>query len=312
MKFVICGLWHVHAEGYYNVANHFGEVIGVYEPNDAWRTAFAEKHGVKELLTPEEVYSSGADAAIVCLATNAHTEMLIGLANAGIDIFTEKVLALTSAECDRIAEAVEGSGVKFAISFPHKANGAIRAMKTLADSGKLGRINYFRFRNVHNGSSANWLPPHFYNARECGGGAMIDLGAHGMYLADWFLGMPIDAKSVFTLACTNEENLKKNADGVEDNAITLLRYQNGAIAVNETGFVSTGCPILLELGGENGRAVYDGGAVRVFENGNAYTLENEENLQAPIELFCQGLPILGCGMTEARHLTALMEMAYRP
>ncbi len=311
MKTVICGLWHVHAEGYYQVAAKYTEVIGVYEPNEAWRKAFCEKYGVKEFTSFEELLESGADAAIVSTSTDTHTEVICRLAQAKMNIFTEKVLALTSADCEKIAAAVEENGVAFVISLPHKYAGWIRAVKAVVDSGELGKLNYFRFRNAHNGSTGNWLPKHFYDAKECGGGAMIDLGAHGMYLADWFCGMPVAAKSVFTLSCSNTETAERNTDGVEDNAVTVMQYADGCIALNETGFVSVGYPMILEVGGENGRVTGVGGKVeKAIGRGAPEAVEPEADLPMPIEQFCTGKILPGCGIAEAKHLTRLMEMAY--
>lgn len=311
MKTVICGLWHVHAEGYYQTAAKYTDVIGVYEPNAAWRKAFCEKYGVKEFASFEELLASGADAAIVSTSTDTHTEVICRLAEAKMDIFTEKVLALTSADCEKIAAAVAENGVKFVISLPHKYAGWIRAVKKTVESGELGKINYFRYRNVHNGSTGNWLPKHFYDAKECGGGAMIDLGAHGMYLADWFCGMPVAAKSVFTLACSDPDAAALNTDRVEDNAVTVMQYADGCIALNETGFVSVGCPMTIEVGGENGRVVGIGGTVEKTVGRDApQAVTVEKDLPSPIEQFCTGNILEGCGIEEAKHLTRLMEMAY--
>lgn len=311
MKTVICGLWHVHAEGYYRTAAKYGEIVGVYEPNEAWRKEFCAKYGLKELRTLDEVKASGAEGAIVCTSTDTHTPVILALAEAGIDIFTEKVLALTSAECEQIADAIKKAGVRFVISFVHKANGGIRALKKIAEGGELGKLNYLRFRNVHSGSSNNWLPPHFYSAKECGGGAMIDLGAHGMYIAEWFLGMPIAAKSVFTLSCSNPETAKKNVDGVEDNAVTVLQYENGAIAVNETGFVSSGYPMSLEIGGEKGRALWVDTTCEKCVDGKLEPVPFEPTLESPLDRFMKGEIVPECGIDEAIALTKLMEMAYR-
>ena len=311
MKTVICGLWHVHAEGYYQVAARYTDVIGVYEPNEAWRKAFCEKYGVKAFSSFEELLASGADAAIVSTSTDTHTEVICRLAEAKMDVFTEKVLALTSKDCEKIEKAVAENGVNFVISLPHKYAGWIRAIKKIVDSGELGKINYFRFRNAHNGSTGNWLPKHFYDAKECGGGAMIDLGAHGMYLADWFCGMPVAARSVFTLACSNEETALRNTDRVEDNAVTVLQYADGCIALNETGFVTVGYPMTLEVGGEKGCIIGNGSTVTRLTAGAApEAVPFEENLPAPIEQFCTGRNLPGCGIEEAKHLTKLMEMAY--
>ena len=72
---------------------------------------------------------------------------------------------------------------------------------------------------------------------------MIDLGAHSIYLMEWFLGKPTRVVSAFTNYTPRE---------VEDNAVTVLSYANGAIGVAETGFVSVNTPFTLELGGTKG------------------------------------------------------------
>ena len=310
MKIALYGLWHVHAPQYYNTAKEYGEVIGVYESNPEFRRSFCEKYGVPAFETPEALLNSDADAVIVCTSTDLHADVMVSLAAAGKDIFTEKVLALTSADCRRVADAVKEHGVRFVISYPWMFRGGIRTVKAIADSGELGKLNYFRFRNCHNGSTGGWLPPHFYNAGECGGGAMIDLGAHGMYLADWFLGEPKTYASAFTLACP----IPRNGDGVEDNAVTVMGYENGAIALNETGFVSVGCPETLEVGGELGYVTYRrGGEVikaTVATEKKAVTVESLPDLPSPLDAFLRGESPAGCGIEDALRLTKMMEGAY--
>ncbi len=312
MKTVICGLWHVHAADYYKKAIEYTDLIGVYDEDPNRVAEFCSKYPAKAFKSFEELLESGADAAIVCTSTDTHAETIIALAKAKMDIFTEKVLALTSADCVRIEKAIKKNKVKFVISLPHKYSAGAITAKKIIDSGELGKINFFRYRNVHNGSLATWLPAHFYNAKQCGGGAMIDLGAHGMYMADWLLGMPSAAKSTFLLSCEREEAIAKNIDKVEDNAVTVMSYDNGCIAINETGFVSWGCPVILEIGGENGRLVLEGSKLYATINPSKepQELELEEGQPIPIVQFCTGKILEGCGIQEAKNLTKLMEMAY--
>lgn len=60
--------------------------------------------------------------------------------------------------------------------------------KKAIDEGWLGKVTLARVRNAHDGVSSGWLPPHFFDEATCGGGAMMDLGAHPMYLLAWLLG----------------------------------------------------------------------------------------------------------------------------
>ena len=314
MKVAVCGVWHVHATDYTKAALEAGEVLGFFERDDSLAEAFLQKHDLPRFSSLEELLQSEAEGVIVCSATCDHTEDIIRIANAKKQIFTEKVLALTDEECARIEQAVTENGVSLTISLVHKYRGARRTVKQLADSGELGRINYVRFRNCHSGSVNDWLPTHFYNRAQCGGGAMIDLGAHGMYLIHWLLGMPVQATSTFTIACKTPETVCKNTDLVEDNAVTVMSFADGAIAVNETGFVSGCSPVVLEVHGELGSVRMEND--RVYKRtkqtgGKSEEVEILPSLPSPIRRFLSGEAPDGCSLAEARALTRMMEMAYQ-
>ena len=306
MRTAIAGVWHVHVDSYTEEAKKYGTVVGAWDPDPVLLADFCARTGVAAFASWEQLLQSDAEGIIVCAATNIHTELMVSAAQAGKAIFTEKVLALTEAECDRIAEAVDKAGVLFVISLFQKYLPGQRTVKKLVDSGALGRINYVRFRNCHTGSISDWLPDRFYSAEEGGGGAMIDLGAHGMYLIDWLLGLPEGYRSTFTLWDRNP----RNRDRVEDNAVTVMTYSDGTIAINETGFVSKGCPILLEVGGDQGYAIFDGTNVTLRAD-DVRQVELEPELPAPIVQFLTGKVHPGCGMEEAKNLTKMMVGAYK-
>ena len=313
MKTAIYGVWHVHAPDYTRTAMQHGEVVGFYEPDDALAKAFGDLFGLPRFATSEELLASDAEGVIVCSATSTHADDMVKIAHAGKHIFTEKVLALTDEDCARVAEAVRQSGVTFTISLFQKYLPSRRAVKAVAMSGELGNINYLRFRNCHSGSSADWLPAHFYNREQCGGGAMIDLGAHGMYLTHWILGEPISAKSAFTLCNQNPGAAAKNLDRVEDNAVTIMTFESGAIAVNETGFVSCCSPVIFEVHGDKGYVYMEKDRVIKCTQataGKQVEVELPEALPLPIEQFVTGKILDGCGMDEAKALTHMMVMAY--
>ena len=313
MKIAVFGVWHVHATDYTRKALEHGEVIGFFERDDELASNYAKQFNIPRFATEEELLSSDAEGVIVCSATKDHAQDMIKIANAGKHIFTEKVLALSDKDCAAVEQAVNENGVSFTISLFQKYLGLHIAVKEIVDSGELGKINYMRFRNCHSGSTKNWLPTHFYDLEECGGGAMIDLGAHGMYLTEWLLGEPISASSTFTVACDDGAVKEKNKDGVEDNAVTVMRYENGAIAVNETGFVSNYSPVVLEVFGELGYVRAERGTVTkcsALTEGKAVSVPVPESQDAPIVQFLTKKPLPGCSMKEARALTRMMEMAY--
>lgn len=307
MKVALLGAWHVHAKDYISHALRLSEVVGVYDEDKERGENFANTYHIPLFESREALLASDAQGVIVCASTNKHLDNILAVVNAGKHVFTEKVLELSVENCEKIACAVEKNKVNFVISLVQKYTSGPRTIYQLVQDGKLGKINYFRFHNCHNGSTGDWLPLHFYNREQCGGGAMIDLGAHGMYLTDWFLGLPQHYASTFTIAHENS----KNTDQVEDNAITVMSYPNGCVAVNETSFVSVGAPMRLEVGGSLGTAVFENNTVTLTDASGRKEIPMLPALPAPIEQFLKGEILPGCGMKEAIALTKLMVGAYQ-
>ena len=128
-----------------------------------------------------------------------------------------------------------------------RTNPFVEYAKKLMADGVLGTINYLRVRNAHNGISGNWLPEDFKNPVSTGGGAMMDLGAHPMYLCSYLLKKPIKVFSMFN---------KLYNTPVDDNCVSVIEFENKVIAVSETGFVSDSSPFSFELTGTNGTLIY--------------------------------------------------------
>lgn len=311
MKVAIIGTWHVHTEEYTRaiLENPKAEAVAVWDSDAARGKAFADKMGLPFTADLDSILNDAdIDSIVLCSATCDHPALLQKAAAAKKNIFTEKVLTIGVEDAEKAAEAVKASGKVFTISYPHRTFPTLRAAKAMLDSGKLGRVTYARVRNVHNGSSADWLPPHFYDKAQCGGGAMIDLGAHPMYTLYWLLGAPKTITSTFT-AVTNR--------GVEDNAVSVIEFENGAIGVSETGFVSECNPYTLEISGTDGSLMIHGESARwggKATGGKWVNLELPEKVALPIDQWVdavtEGAPAPST-VDEAVMLTRLMDGAYK-
>lgn len=305
--------WHVHADGY---AREFAAIPGckiaaVYDEDAARGRSLAQKLNCPYYDTPEAALSApGVRGGILTAPTNEHPRLLALMAKSGKHIFTEKVLTTRCSEALEAKAAIEKSGVTFAISFPHLSRAALRAAKEIVDAGRLGRVTYARARNVHDGAVAGWLPGHFYDRDACGGGAMIDLGAHPMYTLSWLLGSPVSVQSLFTSVTEKP---------VEDNAVCLLSFENGAIGVSETGFVSRGNPYTLEVSGTEGSLLVRGSQLSVCDKSTGMEWQSVENLPAdrpsPLRLWAEAVQSGSAvpeelGIDAAVRLSAIMDAAY--
>ncbi len=310
MNIAIISYWHVHAEGYTReiLEKTGSKVCGLWDEDKARGEKYADNFGIRfyedydELLQNKDI-----EGVVINSPTNKHTELILKAIRAGKKVFSEKVLALTTADCVDIKKALEENNGDLTLSLVKKCNKEFIFAKNLIDSGKLGRITYARVRNVHDGSIGNWLPEHFYNKEQCGGGAMIDLGAHPMYLLNWLLGTPKSVQSVFT---------DVTGHGVEDNAVSVIEFENGVIGVAETGFVSVYTPTILEISGTKGSLMIKGTVTYATEDtkGEWVTVEDlPEELPSPIVQWANNEFINQdeFGIDASTMLTRLMEAAYK-
>jgi len=242
--------WHVHADDYTKqaLANPSTELVAIWDEEAERGQAKSAQYGVPYYSSLDEMLArDDIDAVIVDAPTNIHREVMIKAAKAGKHIFTEKVIAPTAKEVEEIVAAIGEAGVKFAVSLPRLYDGYTQTIEKVIREGSLGKLTLARVRLSHNGATANWLPPHFYSKEQCGGGALIDLGCHPMYLVRKFLGMPESVSATYGYVTGKE---------VEDNAVSVLQYAEGAIGVVEAGFVNAHSPFSIELHGTEGTLLY--------------------------------------------------------
>jgi predicted dehydrogenase len=253
--------WHVHAAGYARtiMAQPDARITCVWDDDHERGKTWANELGVPfegdldKALAREDV-----DAVVVDTPTTDHCRVMVAAANAGKHIFTEKALATTVADCRIIVDAVKKNNVKFCISYPQLITSFIQYCKQAIDEGILGKIHYMRFRNAHSGSLMGWLPAYWYDLAKTGGGAMMDLGCHPMYTASYLLGKPKRIVSMF--------NTNYAPPGNDDNSVSVVEFENKAIAVLETSFISPYNGKCFELLGTEGAVVQYNDEVRVRSN----------------------------------------------
>lgn len=316
LKLAMLGAWHVHAPDYAREIrrNPEAEIALVWDHDPARGQQFAHSLGVPFVEDLPAALAENIDGVVVNTPTTMHYEVLKAAALAGKHIFTEKVFTTTMDEATELAQIIRDSGVKFVISYPHRTQPHNLFAKDVVEKGLLGEISLLRIRNAHSGTSLGWLPAHFYSYEECGGGAMIDLGAHGMYLAAWLLGEPHRISAIFNHLSDKE---------VEDNAVAVIEFKNKAVAINETSFVSHHSPFALELYGSKGSLLI-GGPDRTIQLNSSELSGKVAGWVKPGELPA-ALPsaleqwigailrneTIHFGLDDAVMLTSLMDAAYR-
>ncbi|HEU5403680.1 MAG TPA: Gfo/Idh/MocA family oxidoreductase [Terriglobales bacterium] len=156
------------------------------------------------------------DAAIVAVPHVLHEPVCADLLRRGKHVLVEKPLATTTAECESILAAQTSPRTVLAVGLMRHFWYSLRWVKSLLDSGGLGRVESFDFRE---GSIYDWpiASDFMFRKEKAGGGALIDVGAHTLDLLLWWLG---DVAEV--------EYYDDDYGGVEADALLELAMASGA------------------------------------------------------------------------------------
>ncbi|MDX2245364.1 MAG: Gfo/Idh/MocA family oxidoreductase [Bacteroidia bacterium] len=209
------------------------QVLHVYSRREDRVREFAAKWGIPRWSTDmaEAINDPETDVVVIGLPNNLHKEAILLAAAAGKAVLCTKPLAMNGQEALEILEAVEKAGVFHGyledLAYTPKTLKAVDAVK----KGALGQITWTRSREAHPGPHSDW----FWDSRQSGGGAIIDVGCHCIEIGRNFMGKHNRPLEVMCWADT----LVKPIDA-EDNAIGLIKYESGAVAQFEVSWTYRG------------------------------------------------------------------------
>jgi 1,5-anhydro-D-fructose reductase (1,5-anhydro-D-mannitol-forming) len=252
IRLAILGFWHVHASDYAAEAQAHPEteIVAAWDDDATRGAARAAQLGVPFQDDLDELLArSDVDGVIVTTKTRAHPTVISAAVDAGKHVFTEKVLALTPAEAREIVDAVDRRGVKLTVSLPRMSHGYTLAIQEVLASGRLGEVTQVRCRLAHDGAIGRpWLPDQFFEIEDAGGGALVDLGCHPLYLTRTFLGgMPGSMTARYGYL---------TGRAVDDNSSAILHHPSGALGIAEASFVNPSSPFTIEIHGTNGSLLF--------------------------------------------------------
>jgi myo-inositol 2-dehydrogenase / D-chiro-inositol 1-dehydrogenase len=225
---------------------------------------------IEEVINDPEV-----DCIDITLPNHLHLPAALACIRAGKPFLIEKPLARNAAEAEQIVNAARSAGVTAVYGENVRFKPSMVRTKSIVDEGGLGKILLLRANEVHNGPfHSDW----FWDSESTGGGAVIDMGIHGIFAMEWFMGSRV--KRVYA-----EAGVLKWADKclgeTEDTAVIVLRFENGGMAELVVSWaIAGGIDVRLEVFGSAGTAYLDSAraarATTIFsESGYGRGLEEE-------------------------------------
>ena len=260
LRFGVVGMTsdHVWAMGDGLAALPTVELVAGAEPYPELRERATQRWGLQRtyadfqtLLDREELH-----AILVCTDNASKADVAEAAARRGVHVYQDKPIAATLAQANRVARAVDESGITLMVAYHSAFNPLYGEVKRLLDDGAVGSVYLARGVTGHGGPVEFGCSKYFcewlFDKERNGGGTFVD---EACYLLDGFLhylGGVVEV-SAFTAQMGYRDYLPAN---VEDNSVAILRFANGALGVIDAKWGQVGpAPVRTSYHGNRGTLI---------------------------------------------------------
>ena len=256
------------------------ELTAIAGRNEAAVSAAAERLGWNSVETDWRrlLERDDIDLIDICTPGDTHPQIAIAALEAGKHVLCEKPLANSVAEAERMtdaANAAAANGVFAMCGFTYRRVPALSLARRFVEEGRLGEICHVRAQYLQDWLSDENAPLTWrLDKSKAGSGALGDIGAHVIDLAQWVTGSDIVGLSAIVntfvterpvggdmvgLGGTGSSDAEKGPVTVDDAAAFTARFDNGSIGVFEATRFALGRKntIRLEVNGSKGSIAFD-------------------------------------------------------
>lgn len=229
---------------------------------------FAAKYDFKKSLSLEEFKSNTSINTVLILGPNnvhfEHLELALGMPSV-TRIYLEKPVCSNLVEEQEMIRIAEETGKQIQVGFQYLHTASVREALAFWNSGKLGNPIHFDLKYYH----GDYLQQSYRDKRQSrltpapDGGAMADLGSHGISLLMAFLGESLQITSAFQAG--RFDDVPEDSDLFS--SLTLVHPENRAAGTMSASRISsgTGDLISLEIYAEKGMLRYSSKSVDYYE-----------------------------------------------
>ena len=254
------GMGTCHAKQVLDGAVKRCELVAVCDLRSQQLAQFDNK--IRKFADSRKLIRSGEiDAVLIATPHYGHTTIGIDALRQGLHVLVEKPISVHKADCQRLIAAHKGRKQVFAAMFNQRTDPHYRKVKDLVAGGTLGKLmrvtwiitDWFRTETYYKMGTwrATWAGE--------GGGVLLNQCPHNLDLLQWICGMPSKVRAFCAFG-------KRHNIEVEDNVTAYIEYPNGATGVFTTTTGEAPGSNRLEIAGENGKVIVEGGKVIFTRN----------------------------------------------
>ena len=220
----------------------------IVDVSDSIAAEAAQRFGFEKSTSDWRSVVEDPEIDIIDIATpnHLHAEIAIAAAAAGKHIISEKPLARSGDEAKTMYDAVKNAGIVHMVAFNYRRTPAVALAKKYIEEGAIGDILNFRGTYLQDWSADPDGPLSWrFQKSIAGSGSLGDIGTHVVDMArflcgeitqvntqlkTWVKTRPLQASGVDKLgASTKDSTAPRGEVDVDDEVLSLLEFQNGAI-----------------------------------------------------------------------------------
>jgi predicted dehydrogenase len=245
-----CGrVSEMYREVFKNLKDIVEVVYAVDTKIERARDFAADFEGCRAVCDYSECFGKNIDVMHIAAPHYLHAPITINALKNGINVLTEKPVAIDPEDADEMIRVSEETGKKLGVIFQTRYVKGCMELKRLIEQGKIGKV-------LSASSFLTWSRQESYYRESDwkgtwdkeGGGVLINQAIHSIDRVQWLVG-----DDVLWIEGNTSNRIHKFLD-VEDTAEALIKFKNGCLynlyACNSYCYDA---PIRIEIAGEKGK-----------------------------------------------------------
>jgi predicted dehydrogenase len=165
--------WSIHASTFRSMTDTY-KVAAVFDVDAARREEAVKDFGASAYESFDALLADDAvELVVVATPSNLHVEHSMRALNAGKHVVSEKPMATSLADAEKVVAAAAGAATKFAVFQNRRWQYDFQKVKEIIDSGVLGDVTLINIR--WNGFGRRW---DWQTLKKNGGGTLNNTGPH--------------------------------------------------------------------------------------------------------------------------------------
>tara|TARA_B100000212_G_C27382803_1_gene537861 strand:- start:3590 stop:4690 length:1101 start_codon:yes stop_codon:yes gene_type:complete len=199
------------------------------------------------------------DLIVLTTPSGLHPQQTIISAESKINVCTEKPMALTTEDGEKMIAACNSNNVKLFVVKQNRLNPTLQALRQQIKENKFGNIGVVAINVFWQRPQSYYDQDDWRGTKKLDGGALLNQASHYVDLLEWIVG-PLEGLSA--IVTTRSRSIE-----CEDTAIMNLKWRNGALGTMAVTMIAYPKNIegSISIIGDKGSAKVGGIALNKFE-----------------------------------------------